>query len=242
MTRRNIEDLLPLITMPLFTLVFLAILIHAGRRDLNGYAVVAPLLITLAQMGIFVASEMITRERGGQTLELLVATPAPFFLVVATRILVLTSLGLFGFVESWLLARIVFDVSVPVHHPWLLFATLVTTILASTGTALIFAALICFARSTRAFQNGVAYPLFLLSGVLVPVSYLPDWLEPISRLLFLYWSADLLRDAMQPAAVADVAARLAAIIALGVAGGVIGGAMIGRMLVYLKREGRLGLA
>ena len=74
MTRRDIEDLLPLLTMPLFTLVFMAVLVHAGRRDLNGYAVVAPLLITVPQMGIFVASEMITRERGGQTLELLVAT------------------------------------------------------------------------------------------------------------------------------------------------------------------------
>jgi ABC-2 type transport system permease protein len=241
MTRRNIEDLLPLITMPLFTLVFLAVFVQAGRKDFNGYAVVAPLLITLAQMGIFVASEMITRERSGQTLELLVASPAPFFMVVASRIMLLTSLGILGFAESWLLARVFFDVSVTVWHPWLLIVTLAATVVASTGTALVFAALICFARSTRAFQNGVAYPLFLLSGVLVPVNYLPDWLEPISRALFLYWSANLLRDAMSPGSPEDVALRLGVLLLLGLAGGVIGGVLIGRMLIYLKREGRLGL-
>jgi ABC-2 type transport system permease protein len=241
MTRRNIEDLLPLVTMPLFTLVFLAILIHAGRRDLNGYAVVAPLLITLAQMGIFVASEMITRERSGQTLELVVASPAPFFLIVATRILVLTSLGLLGFAESWLLARVFFDVSVAISHPGLLLVTLVATIAASTGTALIFAAFICFARSTRAFQNGVAFPLFLLSGVLVPVSYLPDWLEPVSRVLYLYWSANLLRAAMRPDPPEDVALGLGMLVLLGAVGAAIGGVLISRMLIYLKRDGRLGL-
>jgi ABC-2 type transport system permease protein len=240
MTRRNIEDLLPLLTMPLFTLVFMAILINAGRRDLNGYAIVAPLLITLAQMGIFVASEMITRERGAQTLELVVATPAPFFLIVVSRIAVLTSLGLLGFVESWLLARIFFDVSVTIHHPEVLALTLVLTVAASTGTALVFAALICFARSTRTFQGAVAYPLFLISGVLVPVSYLPDWLEPVSRGVFLYWSADLLRDAMKPGSQEDVALRLGAICLLGLIGGVVGGALIGRMLIHLKKEGTLG--
>jgi ABC-2 type transport system permease protein len=241
MTRRNIEDLLPLITMPLFTLVFLAVLVHARRSDLNGYAVVAPLLITLAQMGIFVASEVITRERSGQTLELLVASPAPFFLIVASRIFLLTSLGILGFAESWLLARVIFDVNVAVSHPWLLVLALVATVIASTGTALIFAALICFARSTRAFQNGMAFPLFLLSGVLVPVTYLPDWLEPISRVLFLYWSANLMRDAMRPGPPEEVVLRLGMLLLLGLIAGVIGGFLIGRMLIYLKRDGRLGL-
>jgi ABC-2 type transport system permease protein len=228
--------------MPLFTLVFLAVLIHAGRRDLQGYAVVAPLLITVAQMGIFVASEMITRERGGQTLELLVATPSPFSIIIFSRIALLTSLGLIGFVESWLLARIVFDVSVTIHHPEVLAATLIVTVLASTCTALITSGLICFARSTRSFQNIVAYPLFLISGVLVPVSYLPDWLEPISRGVFLFWSANLLRDSMAPAPVGDVTERLAIIAGLGAIAAVIGFSLIERMLLHLKREGTLGLS
>jgi ABC-2 type transport system permease protein len=227
MTRRDIEDLLPLLTMPLFTLVLMAILIHSGRRDLSGYAVIAPMLITVAQMGIFVASEMITRERSGQTLELLVATPAP---------------GLVGFVESWLLARLFFNVSVSIDHPVVFVATLFVTVFAATGTALISTALICFARSTRTLQAAVAYPLFLISGVLVPVSYLPDWLEPLSRAVFLYWAANLLRDSMQAAPVEDVLLRLGIMAALGLGAGIVGASLINRMLVHLKREGTLGLA
>ncbi len=54
-TRRDIEDLLPLLTMPLFTLIFMAILDFLGRKDLSSFAIVAPLLLTIGQMGIFVA-------------------------------------------------------------------------------------------------------------------------------------------------------------------------------------------
>ena len=242
MTRHEIEDLTPLITMPLFTLVLMAIIIHSGRRELSGYAVIAPMLITLAQMGIFVASEMVTRERGLQTLELLVASPAPFFLIIVPRIVMITTLGLVGFAESWLLARIVFDVNVVIEHPFVFAATVAVTIAAGTGTALIAAALICFARSTRTFQAAVAYPLFLISGVLVPVSYLPDWLEPFSRAVYLYWSADLLRDSLLAVPPDDVLWRLGAMALLGLVAGILGACLINRMLVHLKREGTLGLA
>jgi ABC-2 type transport system permease protein len=220
----------------------MAILHHSGRRDLSGYAVIAPMLITLAQMGIFVASEMITRERGAQTLELLVATPAPFALIIVSRIAMLTTLGLIGFGESWLIAKIIFNVSVSIDHPAVFVVTLLMTVFAATGTALISTALICFARSTRTFQAAVAYPLFLISGVLVPVSYLPDWIEPLSRAVFLYWSADLLRDSMEAAPVEDVLLRLGIMAALGLGAGIAGASLINRMLIHLKREGTLGLA
>jgi ABC-2 type transport system permease protein len=74
------------------------------------------------------------------------------------------------------------------------------------------------------------------------VSYLPDWLEPLSRAFFLFWSANLLRDAMVDAPVGDVAARLGAIAGLGVVAAIIGFSLIERMLVHLKREGTLGLS
>jgi ABC-2 type transport system permease protein len=241
MTSRDIEDLLPLVTMPLFTLVFMAVFIYTGRRDLLGYALVAPLLMTIAQMGLIVASELITRDRSGQTLEPIVATPAPFFLVLASRITVPSALGLVGFVEAWLIARLLFGVTVTIHHPGVLAVTLVLTMLAATGTALVTAALFCFSRSARTLQASVAFPLFVIAGVLVPVTFLPVWIQPVSRVIFLYWSADLLRDAMQPAAIEGIAFRLGMIALLGLAGAVIGAVLIQRMLQHLKREGTLGM-
>ena len=70
---------------------------------------------------------------------------------------------------------------------------------------------------------------------------MPDWLEPVSRIVFLYWSANLFRASMQPAAPEGVLVGLGAIAALGVASALLGGALIVRMLNYLRQEGRLGI-
>ena len=96
----------------------------------------------------------------------------------------------------------------------------------------------CFGKTTRTYQNAIAGPLYLLGGVLVPVSFLPEFIQPVSRLIF--WSADLLRDTLQPGPIEDVAQRLGAIAALGSVGGAIGAALFGRLLTHLRREGTLG--
>jgi ABC-2 type transport system permease protein len=242
MTRNNIEHLLPMFTMPLLALPSMAILVHSGRTDLAGWALVSALLTTVGQMGIVVASEIVANERTDQTLELAVASPAPYFLLLSVRTLILTALGLVGFVEAWIIARLVFHVRVIVYYPGVLVATVLLTTFAAAGTMLITASVFCFARSVRTYQNSISGPLYLIGGVLVPVTFLPHWLQPVARLVFLYWSANLLRDSMQPLQPENVLLRLAAILILGITGGAIGVALLSRMLKHLRREGTLGLS
>jgi len=221
--------------------VFMAIFIHSGRHDLIGYALIAPLLMTIGQMGFFVASEVISNDRDDQVLELLVAAPAPILFTLWPRVLLLNALGLIGFAETWAIGRFVFGTEVVFHHPWVAAATLLATVFASAGTAMVTAALFCFGRSTRTFQNSVTYPLYLLAGVLVPVTFLPEWVQPFSRLVFLYWGADLLRDSLDAAAIEHLVWRLGAIVALGGAAGALGGTLLYRMLDRLRSDGTLGL-
>jgi ABC-2 type transport system permease protein len=240
-TRHNIENLLPVLTVPLSTLVAVAILVHSGRQDLAGWALVASLVMTIGQMGFLVASEIVANERHEQTLELIVASPAPYLIILVTRVVILTSIGLVGFAEAWLIARAVFHISVVIYHPALMLATVLLTTFAAAGTIVIATSLFCFGRTTRTFQNAVSGPLYLLGGVLVPVTFLPHWIQPVSRIIFFYWAADLLRDSLQLASPHNVFARLAAIFILGIVGGGLGALLLGRMFDHLKREGTLGL-
>jgi ABC-2 type transport system permease protein len=241
MSRRNIEDLFPVLTIPLASAAALAVLQYSGREDLAGYALVAALLMSIGQMSFFVGSEILANERQGQTLELVVASPTAYYLPLVARIVVLSSLGILGFVEAWLLARFVFGLTIHVYHPGLVLATLALTIFAGSVTALITSTLFCFGKTTRTYQNAVAGPLYLLGGVLVPVSYLPDAIEPVSRFIFLYWSAELLRAGLAPEPPAGVALGLGAIFGLGVAGGLVGALLFRRLLHHLRQEGTLGL-
>ena len=241
MSRRNVYDLVPIVMQPAYTLVLMAVFVYAGREDLSAYAMVATMLMGVAATAIFIASDLMTREQDFQTFELTIASPAPFPAIILSRMMVITSISLIGIAESWLIIRFVFGVSLAIHHPWVFAATMLLTAFAAAGTALIPAALFSFARSARTYQNSITYPVYIFSGILVPLTVFPDWLAPVSRVIFLYWSGELLRDSMQTATPEGVIVKLGAIAILGVGAALVGGALIARMIHYLKREGRLGI-
>ena len=239
---RNAQEWTRALMMPLQALVALAILVHSGRADLAGYALTAALLFTIGDMGFFVGSEIVAGDRSRQVLELLIASPAPYFVLLIARTLLVASLGLGSFIEGWLIARFVFGISIAVHHPWVLVAALLATVFAAGATAVLTAALFSLARSTRTLQNAVNGPFYLLGGVLVPITFLPAWLQPLSPFVFFFWSAGLVRDSFTAAPVEDVFVRLGVLLALGAAGAIFGGLILGRMIGHLRHNGRLGLA
>lgn len=241
LTWQNVEELRPILTMPLIALVSIAVLVQSGHAELAPYGLVAAVLMTIGQMGNFVASEIVFQERREQTLELVVASPAPYYSVLLARVLVLTILGLLGALESWAIARFAFGLAIPIHHPWVAIATLLLTCLAAAGTALMTTALFALGAQVRTFQNAINGPLYLLGGVLVPTTFLPTGLQPISPWIFFYWSADLLRAALSDAPVLDVARKLSAILGLGAGTALVAWLVLGRMLHQLRERGTLGL-
>jgi len=241
-TLANIEDLTWVVTEPLLAIVAVAILVHAGRPDLASHALSASFLMTIGQMGFWVGSDVLASERHRETLELSVITPTPFVVVLFARILLISSVGLLGLIEGWLLIRGLFRVPLAIHHPWLLLATLLTTLLAATGTSVLMSALFSLARTQRTLQNAMHGPLYLLGGVLVPVQYLPTFLQPLSPFVFLSWSAELVRDSFAPAEPRQIGLRLAAIVALGAVAAVLALLFTARILERLRRNGTLGLS
>jgi ABC-2 type transport system permease protein len=239
-THRELDHMMVLITVPLFTVVFLLIVQHAGRGDLTGHAVLAPVLIALWAMALNVSGELVEDERWGGTLELAVAAPARYGTVLVGRILAVTTLSLLSFAETLVVAWL-FGVRITIHHPGVFAATLAVTVVATAGTALIMSSVFVLARSARTFQNSLSYPFYVLGGVIVPVALLPDWLRPVTRVVFLSWSSDLLRDSVAPEPVEAAAARLGVIVVLGALGFVLGHRMLARILWKVRGSGELGV-
>lgn len=238
---RSPNSLLALATMPLSAVAFLGAVRSAGRGDLISHALVAPVLMGQWAMAMLVAGELIESERRHGTLELLVAAPAPFTVVLAARITAVTVASVAALGEVWIVATGLFRLDVRPGHPGLGLLAMVATSVAVAGWATVVSAALVVARSPRVLQNALTFPCYLLGGVLVPVSFLPDPLRLASRGLVLSWSADLLRDAYSPAPVSNVGPRLGIIVALGLAGFALGHAVVGRALRTLRATGRLAL-
>lgn len=226
-------------TAPLLTLIFLAISEHAGRGDLAPYGVVAPTLMSLWTVVFLFAGQIITDERVRGTLEGLVAAPVRLAVVVVGRLVAVGTVSLVAFVEAWLVAGLVFDRWVALHHPVVFVTCLIATALAMAGTATILSPLFVLLPSARILQNSLSYPFYLLGGVIVPVTLLPGWLQPASRVIFLSWASDVLRDSLSADPVRSAAARILVVVGLGAAGYALGVLLLNRVLLRVRRTGTL---
>ncbi|GAA3117114.1 hypothetical protein GCM10010521_01040 [Streptomyces rameus] len=226
-------------TAPLFTAVFLSIAEHAHRTDLTSFSVVAPTLMGQWALALGIAGEIITDERGQGTLEAVIATPCRLSVVVVGRICAVSLLGITAMAEAWLVAGLGFGRWIAVPHPVVLAVALLANAAAMAGTASILSSLFVLMPSARIVQNTLNYPLYLLSGVLVPLSTLPAWLRPLGRLVFLSWSADLFRAALDGAAVSRPVARISVVALLGLSGYLVGALLLARVLRRVRRLGTL---
>ena len=239
--RQYPDSFIPLMTAPLFTIIFLMIVRNAGRADLSPYAVVAPVFISLWWFALFHGGLVVQTDRWSQTLEMHVAAPTSFAAIVYGRILTVTAVGSLSFVEVWLVARYVLGAPVVIHHPWLLAATLVATAFAMAATALVMTSLFVLIRNAFTLANSISFPFYVLGGVLVPVALLPGWIQPLSKVVFLSWSADLLRASLAPGPVPDVGFRLAMIVGLAAAGFALAADLLRRVLRRIRVTGELSL-
>jgi ABC-2 type transport system permease protein len=240
--RAQPTELTWLFVAPLYTVIFLAIVTHAGRTDLSAYAVLGPSVMAIIGMAILSAGEFIDRDRWDGILELELAAPASFPVVLLGRIVAVVTVGLLAVGESWLVAGLGFGNWVAVDHPGIFVVTLLLTVAATAGTAVAMSAVFVLARSARIFQNSLSFPLFILGGAVVPVSYLPGWLTPVTRLVYLSWATDLLRDSTQSGPVDHLWWRWGAIVALGSVSFAVGVVLVGRVAQRLRTLGTVTYA
>ena len=141
------------------------------------------------------AASSLQQERRQGTLELLVAAPTPFSLLILPVTLSMATIGGYSLIATLLWGRFVFGIPLTVQQPAALIAACLATIVA-VGT-LGFLLAICSVRYRSAFALGTAleFPVWLLCGFLVPLSLLPGWTRPISWVLAPTWGIDAVRAA-----------------------------------------------
>jgi ABC-2 type transport system permease protein len=141
------------------------------------------------------ASGAIQQQRWLGTLELLVAAPANFALVMLPLTVAMATIGLYSMIATLAWGHFVFGIEFELVHP-LLFVLAVPVTIASIGAVgfLLSVAVVRY-RTAWALGNALEYPVWLVCGFLVPLSLLPDWVRPISWALAPTWGVRAIRRA-----------------------------------------------
>ena len=141
------------------------------------------------------ASSAIHRERSGKTLEIVVAAPVHFSLVLLPITIAMATIGVYSMVATLLWGRFLFGIEVEIAHP-LLFALAVPATIVSIGMlGFLLSVTVVRYRTAWALGNAFEYPVWLVCGFLVPLSLFPDWVRPISWALAPTWGVRAIREA-----------------------------------------------
>jgi ABC-type polysaccharide/polyol phosphate export permease len=166
-----------------------------SREGVLLYVALGAGLMGIWSSTLFGSGGSIQWQRWQGTLELLVAAPAPFVFCLLPLTVATSSIGLYSIVATLFWGHIFFGMPLDFAHPLQLALALPVTVLSLGMLGLVLASTFVLARSANAFSNLLEYPVWLATGLLVPLSLLPAWVGPISWVLAPTWGIDAIRDA-----------------------------------------------
>lgn len=141
------------------------------------------------------ASTLLNRERWSGTLELLIAAPTPFSMVLIPITTAMATVGLVSVALTLVWNRLVFGVRLQIES----YPLFVVGVLAATVTIAMFGFLLSVVavryRTAWALGASLEYPGWLLCGFVVPLALLPVVLRPVSYALAPTWAVEAMRSA-----------------------------------------------
>jgi ABC-2 type transport system permease protein len=140
------------------------------------------------------AGSAMQRERWHGTLELLVASPVHFSLILLPVTIAMTTMGLYSMVATLFWGRMLFGIEVSVEHPALFSVSVAATVLSIGMAGFLLAVSFVRYRQAWALGNLLEYPVWLVCGFLVPLSLFPEWVRPISWALAPTWGMNAIRE------------------------------------------------
>lgn len=228
------------LSFPIFNLLVNA-LIYRDNPPLRNYAVIGGAMLAFLFGMLFNAGEILDRERQRATLTNLFLAPCP-------RYAWLGGMQLFALAEAGIAAVIaimagwaIFGLPIDINVPALVLAFLLF-IPCLWGFSMIFGAIGVAIRGANLLSNLVFPFITVLSGVMYPVSALPDWLRIPARLLpFGYGIQAIVNALTKGQSIVAMRAELLPLLAFAVALPALGIVMFNWLEHRARQTGELDL-
>jgi len=168
--------------------------LHGGYFE---FVLIGAIVTTFATLGVSAFSMNITAEQSDGTLEAVLTTPTPMWVVLGGGFLVP---AMFAISESTVLLGVglgVFGDGIPVAPLLLAVPLLVLTTASFATIGIIAAAVIVVVKRGDPFGGPIRQLTMLLSGALYPIEVLPGWLQAFSKLMPAYYGVRGMRQIVQ---------------------------------------------
>ena len=144
---------------------------------------------------LFGSGGAIQNQRWQGTLEMIMLAPRRPVLVLLPITLATALTGTYALLATLIWGRLLYGIRLDFAHPAAFVAAAPVVILSLGMFGLLLAATFVLLRNANALANTLEYPVWLVSGILVPITVLPTWTTPLAAALPTTWAARALREA-----------------------------------------------
>lgn len=145
---------------------------------------------------LFGSGGAIQNQRWQGTLEMLMIVPRRPALVILPITLATAVTGTYAMIATLVWGRLLYGVRWDFAHPALFALAAPVCVLALGMFGLLLASTFVLMRNANALANTLEYPIWLVSGMLVPITVLPVWTSPIAAVLPTTWAARALHESV----------------------------------------------
>ena len=176
----------------LFTMVMLYI-----HQDVTGpvvlQAVVGGGVLGMWANTLFSSSFTVSYDRMNGTFETILGSPTRMFDVLIGRSLWSAFIGLINAVLVFIIAELIFNTGLTLMDPIGFFVMLSLTLFSLASIGMLISTAFVFSRRGRVFSAIAEYPIYVLSGALVPITMLPQSFQLFSYVLAPAWGIDAMK-------------------------------------------------
>lgn len=220
--------LIPLVQATLAVYLFRA---SPQPQALLGAAVGAGMMGVWSSV-LFGSGGAIQRHRWEGTLEMLMLAPRRPALVILPFTIATAVTGTYSMAATLVWGRVLYGIRLSFADPVGFVAAVPVCILSLGMFGLLLASTFVLMRNANALANTLEYPIWLLSGMLIPITALPGWTGPLAAILPTTWGSRAVRAA---ATGGEVWGPLAVCLAISVACLALGALA----LSYVERRARV---
>lgn len=195
---------LPVALLTLFATIFGGEIENTGV-DVSQYFVAGMLAATGITVGFQSLAGQLALEQHDGTLKRLAGTPMPKAAYMAGKIGMVVTVAVAQTITMFAVGVAFFDITLPSSRGWLILVSVLALNLAVwTLLGLAFSRMISNPRAGGAVVVPPTLILQFISGVYIPFSEIPEWLQSVASIFPLRWAALGLRQALLPDSFARV--------------------------------------
>lgn len=183
----------------IFTIISVGTYLYGKKPDLGLFAITGTGLISIWNNNLFTSGELIRYERRSGTLSLILATPTPLLTILLGKSFANAITSVFAMGITFLTGMIAFHLHIGIADPLAFLIGLILVVVSITCLGLVFGSLFVLTRNAGEFVAVANFPVYILSGLSVPLTLLPLWTRPLSNLLSPTWGNRVLNQAASQA-------------------------------------------